>query len=921
MNNKLCIGIDLGTTNSVLASINVRPNGNIVSKVVDIPRAVDVYNSLNAEGGLSTKRESTLPSCVFYRQERGYEALVGDFAKLQYPLRPHLVAKSIKSQMGKPFAEGLSDDVPDKTPAEISSRILKHLINEASKIYRCEIKDAVITVPANFDPSMCKATLDAAEMAGIQVRNPDGSERPILLSEPKAVIYDLINQIHNGEISDIILDLSSMKRVLVFDLGGGTLDITMHEIKRRENAPEILKIDDIATNRYTLLGGDNFDQAIAQEMFKRYINQYSKNQSVIEHLNQYKKMIMAQLLNYAENVKLDLSMRMENSSYSSTWDDDDESIIINTGGSMGGVGYSYDDKFSKEEVEKILSSFMGNELKYSDYKNFSSVTATNNIIYPILDVLNKASEKLGISDVKVDAVIVNGGMSKFYMITERLKNFFGLDPIVALDPDQSVARGAAVYHYLLTQHSELQDDMKIIGDFEEIKSEPRKINIEWSKPILNDALFIGAKNGAVQEIIPTGAELPYQSPIMTGFSIDPLQRRIDIPIKSRNLDGSYRTIALGNIIFSQISSEKLYVAFTIKMQESKVISMNAWTSYDVDGNSKIEEGQTQINIANFDKPAKLISDSFSTGLSLNAGQILRKYIQLCENFNKAKYIHKKSDIAQELKEIAANIQKAANRSEFVPIILENLANNKVNDEAKMRLFTLARRIATDFNALELKQLAAICMTQLNTAILGFHLSKLSGPRTNADIQAIYTLSICGKPEQMKRLTPLHSNKTYRNACLYAHAKTLTEIEWILNCLYSDVNSTKKRSSNLLQITGHAVAVALKNSPDCPVTAKRREDVLELLIGAINSKKLLQSALSVVVMALGTMCDSRTIASPFSKELTLKTEYCINSISSLYPYDIATFVDKNCTIALKLIHGENLTIDEETYLLTKLEKEQ
>ena len=443
--NDLCVGIDLGTTNSVLATINEKPNGDVVSKVVEISRAVDMYNTVSGEAKLTTMKRPTLPSCIYYRQEKNYEPLVGDFAKMQYPLRPHLVAKSIKSQMGRPVAEGLSADILDKTPAQISSRILRHLLREASKVYRCEITDAVITVPANFDSAMCKATRDAAELAGIKVKNADGSERPVLLSEPNAVIYDLINQIHNGEISSRILDLSSKKRVLVFDLGGGTLDITMHEIKRREDNNDVLKVDEIATNRYTLLGGDDFDNEIAKAMYERYLKQYASHPDVVAKLRKDEKVIMPQLRVYAEHLKLDLNERCGDH-YDSGWDDPDDEIEIPTGGNMGGIGYSYDDTFSKEEVEGILSCFMAPGLYYDDYKRIDRITDTRNIIYPILDVLKKASSKLGTEDVSVDAVIVNGGMSKFYMITDRLKVFFGFDPIVALDPDQAVARGAAGYH-------------------------------------------------------------------------------------------------------------------------------------------------------------------------------------------------------------------------------------------------------------------------------------------------------------------------------------------------------------------------------------------------------------------------------------------------------------------------------------------
>lgn len=315
------------------------------------------------------------------------------------------------------------------------------------------------------------------------------------------VVHDLINRIHNGEIHDTILDLSAMKRVLVFDLGGGTLDITMHEIKRRDESSETLKVNEIATNRYTLLGGDYFDEAVAQAMFERYLRQYAKNPNVVSQLQQCRYMIMAQLRTFVENVKLDLSMQcMKNSDYgSSSWDDDDEEIKINTGGSMGSIGYAYDDAFTKDEIEHILAQFMGNGLKYDDYKNISENTDTRNIIYPILDVLQKACAVLDTPDVKIDAVIVNGGMSKFYMITDRLRDFFGLEPIVALDSDQSVATGAAVYSYLLAQHSELQDDMTMLGEASSAtlpaapEPAPRKIAIEWSRPKLNDALYIGVK--------------------------------------------------------------------------------------------------------------------------------------------------------------------------------------------------------------------------------------------------------------------------------------------------------------------------------------------------------------------------------------------------------------------------------------------
>ena len=204
----LCVGIDLGTTNSVLATINVKPNGDIVSKVLEIARAVDMYGR---NSRFSMRRDLTLPSCVYYNEEQNFTPIVGDFAKSRYSIRPHLVAKSIKSQMGNVKAEGLSPNIPDKTPAEISAQILKHMLQSAAKTYRQDsITDAVITVPASFDSIMCQATMEAARLAGINIYNRDGSLREILLPEPQAVIYDFVNQVHNGEISNNILDLSNL---------------------------------------------------------------------------------------------------------------------------------------------------------------------------------------------------------------------------------------------------------------------------------------------------------------------------------------------------------------------------------------------------------------------------------------------------------------------------------------------------------------------------------------------------------------------------------------------------------------------------------------------------------------------------------------------------------------------------------------
>ena len=99
--NDLCVGIDLGTTNSVLATINEKPNGDIVSKVVEISRAVDMYNAVSGEAKLTTMKKPTLPSCVYYRQEKNYEPLVGDFCKDAIPFASASCGKVYKESDGQ----------------------------------------------------------------------------------------------------------------------------------------------------------------------------------------------------------------------------------------------------------------------------------------------------------------------------------------------------------------------------------------------------------------------------------------------------------------------------------------------------------------------------------------------------------------------------------------------------------------------------------------------------------------------------------------------------------------------------------------------------------------------------------------------------------------------------------------------------
>lgn len=935
--NDLCVGIDLGTTNSVLATVNLKANGDIVSKVVDLPRAVDVYNSAAGKARLNTQKKPLLPSCVYYREEHGYEPLVGDFAKNQYALRPHLVAKSIKSQMGSAHAEGLADEIMDKTPAQVSARILQHMLREASKIYRTEIKDAVITVPANFDSVMCQATRDAAALAGIQVTNKDGSERAVLLSEPNAVIYDLINQVQNGEISNHIIDLNSEKNVLVFDLGGGTLDITMHKIKRREDCPDVLKVDEIATNRYTLLGGDDFDHAIADVMFEHYKKQYAVNPEVVRKLQQEKKAIMPQLLNYAEELKLELSERRQaESSYAADdsfgWDDEEDAEEFFVGGNMGGIGYAYDDSFTQEAVEKILQPFMGKNLQLADYKKIDSLQDTKNIIYPILDVLQKSAAKLG-DEVKVDAVIVNGGMSKFYMVTDRLREFFGLEPIVALDPDQAVARGAAVYHYYLHKYAkQMQEDMRLVGaEAPALQPLPGKAAapkaaaaavqqrgaIEWGKNILNDSLYLGMRDGAVQELVAGGTELPYQSDYIKGFQLLPDKAEIAIPIKRRTFGDTYQTIGNGHLKLEHGYKDGAYVAIRVLMGSNKVLSMEMLLSSDVDMHQILEQETAEIVIGgdNPDAPATKLKFNPPAGTKLNVHNELHGLQTLCERKSTAKGNAQK-DVINKLSQRTSSIAAAGNKVEFARPLLEMLCYTN-NDELRLRLFTIARKHVAYWTEQQRQSLARECLNQLQGVLQGF---PCYGLKINVNIQAIYTLGCCGSKEQVAKVQPLAAENRYYTASLYALGKSRVAGSFVQEVFQRDAYCESNKCN--LQVTAHALGMALRLEDGGRAAGLDVDKAVKDLCFIINNRTVLDvnysSEIVCCLIALAYACDQRlggNTVSAVSMELARQT---LANLNRNYSTEVMMRLAKAAGVAYKMLDGESLSEDEEEFLLKKLE---
>ena len=528
------IGIDFGTTNSAISFAKVKLNGEIASTALEIPRIQDAaYNAGNIS--YIPGRAKILPSCDYYGRDG---ALVGDYARAQYPKYPESVSKSVKSQMGASRLSDLSPDVPDKTPEDVCARILLHLKTEAERVIRRRITNAIFTIPANYGVEQREAMMKAAEKAGFEVRGEDGRWKNVLLSEPNAVLYDVVNRIQNGEIMDSVLDLSSRKVVLVFDIGGGTLDVTLHEIERSPEDPAHLDISEIAASRYTRLAGDDFDDRIADCLYERFLAKKNAAPG-----SSGSRMMRAKMRSAAEELKIRLSNKVSSAQMGGDiWFDDfetgDTEEVSETVSVMLDNSTFYNDTVSREEFEEMIAPLLGGHLQYGDYRRYATLSKEERrtILAPVLEVLSKAaryySEK-GAGDVCVDAVVLNGGMSNLFAIRERLKEFFGMEPITTSDPDLSVASGAAVYAY----HMANADSAAGSG-------------ISIRRYIQNEDLYLGLGRGGAELLIRDGQELPYSLTI-EGFRVPPQTRSLEIPIKRGSISGDFPTFARSVIHFDR----------------------------------------------------------------------------------------------------------------------------------------------------------------------------------------------------------------------------------------------------------------------------------------------------------------------------------------------------------------------------------
>ncbi|MGY1583230.1 molecular chaperone DnaK [Streptomyces sp. MN13] len=349
------VGIDLGTTNSV---VSVLEGGE--------PTVVT-----NTEGARTT------PSVVAF--SKNGEVLVGEVAKRQAVTNVERTARSVKRHMGDHawrFPEHGDVDGKRYTAQELSARVLQKLKRDAESYLGEDVTDAVITVPAYFDDTQRQATKEAGEIAGLNVLR--------IINEPTAaaLAYGL--------------DKENDQTVLVFDLGGGTFDVSLLEMG--EGVIEVK-----ATNGDTHLGGDDWDQRIVDHLVKQFKNHYGVDLSK-------DKMAVQRLREAAEKAKVELSSSTETTI----------SLPYVTASAEGPL--HLDEKLTRAQFQQLTADLL--ERCKAPFHN--------------------AIKDAGVKVSDIDHVVLVGGSTRMPAVTELVKALTGKDPHKGVNPDEVVAVGASL---------------------------------------------------------------------------------------------------------------------------------------------------------------------------------------------------------------------------------------------------------------------------------------------------------------------------------------------------------------------------------------------------------------------------------------------------------------------------------------------
>lgn len=784
MAENLYYGIDLGTTNSAIAYGYVDSNKKVTTQVCKI-------NRYGREGGIEAKE--TLPSVVYYKydmKKNCYNPIIGDFAKNQFGKKYGSVMKSVKNYMGELVTLPLDEKIDDKRPQDVSAKILNHLVlGIKEKLTLAETpKNVIITIPASFDPDQRRATLEAAEIAGINVKDKNGNYlENILLSEPKAVIYNIANMISNKEIPLNVLDFSEKKNILVFDLGGGTLDVALYCVydNKEFNFPII---DELAIGRYTQIGGDSFDKVLSKKLVDDFIeyNGCSPDDVDLDELTQLME-------SRAEFLKLELSDKVFNAKFAGSQVSDDEEFEISEMDIYKGM--EFEDYLTKSDIEKVYEPILARHLSLNDINRIEKLVSDEdmkNIVFPVLDVL--AKYKRGGHDLKIDAVVLNGGMTKFYLIKDRIEELFNIDPITVNDPDLAVAKGAAFFQYCSEKVNFLEKiqntpsildsvkEKKNIVELNNLKNFEKEIDfitnnqsstskssstpLTLGNVIVNETINLGLTKGHAKLLVKEGTKLPIKDIKLENLVIPVNTKEIELPIylgnEPRTDSPHMRKINTRKIVLNKTYAPGTPITLNLTIDENKNLYFNGYVGDNQYERISVIMETTKSN--NNEKASKIVS---TDSKELNIGtemETLRTSTVILEDIKKryngvkkTTYINSRfNDAKFKIDQTKTDIINSTNKEKFENAIIDELGKLENHRLLKGILFDLGSQIYDSMSTNGKKNFVKACENMLCLEYM------LNNYNKDNIIKAIIALERIGETNKEKEIEKLLDKSAARN---------------------------------------------------------------------------------------------------------------------------------------------------------------
>lgn len=425
------VGIDLGTTNSTISVSHLTARGDVQPKTLEVTQV--------QENGINLVQDTLLPSVLYIDDEKN--AYIGQFAKKMVGFYPKRVIKEAKRFIGDEVSWKVDED--SYRPEVVSHYVLRTLKKQVEEFYIGDkIDSVVITVPANFNFQQDKATRLAAQLAGFE------KDKIHTIPEPTAALVDFINEERSIDNNARRIQLNAKpKNLLVFDLGGGTCDVSILSVS--ESSTGQIDIEELSISQYTELGGIDFDKKISNFLLVKLLK--DKGITGQELKRKFDEAVLSKLweslIDFAEKAKMFFSTRIE-------------TTLLNRGQSYHDCKTQFDSLVFTLMISDQLPAELATlvSISKSDYDSvvadllYSEKSTGKNIESPILNALATArSGAMKKSDI--DAVFLVGGMTMYPTIQERIYEIFEMKvrPVRSLNPMHAVSRGAAVYHYYINQ--------------------------------------------------------------------------------------------------------------------------------------------------------------------------------------------------------------------------------------------------------------------------------------------------------------------------------------------------------------------------------------------------------------------------------------------------------------------------------------